>query len=557
VFESWESVYDSDDEQWDYYNVLSVYQMLPYDGIPKVTLRLSDSWGWWDWMGDTPFQISKGYLYYTETEEVAFYGNRDVIRTVKLSDRTPGTLLGAEGERYEIYSWRLSGDTLHFSALDLVTTTVVTGEIDTAGVRAGDTADEYMTITETASAIGASSAVQDIEPLVPQQAVTDTGGAPQVMEFFTSPENLYSVSMDFSKYMDRESVEDNLTFTVTAEPAAMSAAAVGDEVDNMKIWIYKSLHLIPDQSDMGLGDAETDPLSAGTTYNVAVGADTLDAFGWEITGTTSDSFTTKPDKGWYSGTTDDSSGVHSSGDSAKYAGGERDSYGWYMGKETYDLLPTDAVGGNLRVEFAGKNFGWDGVNVLLWNQTNFGDATDAGDTNTWDLESSGKVCDIRLSGWSGFYYAMQDWTWEDTYAAPAHDHYGLDWDLSGETSEVFNGNWSTYRIDFYGTNMDVYTSSDGGATWDLVGLTYYDWETGDYIEGTASVTDLIARDATDEFNVLLRVMEPVAIDNLRVVELDDLGEVELSTIVDEDFDTTDATTYFSTDKTSTYSLPDW
>ena len=69
--------------------------------------------------------------------------------------------------------------------------------IDTLKVKEGRPVDECLTITETASALGAASQVRDIEVLTPKQPEADTGDDPVVQEFHTSPENLYSVSMDF------------------------------------------------------------------------------------------------------------------------------------------------------------------------------------------------------------------------------------------------------------------------------------------------------------------------------------------------------------------------
>ena len=128
---------------WDHenqqgYTVLSLYQVLPYDGVPKLELTLSDNWFWWDWMRKTPFQVSKGFLYYVDTVDPGDYlGTRDVIKMVYLPDRTRSQILDTGDERYDIYNWRLSGDILYFSALEKSTTTVVSGEIDTLKVRDG------------------------------------------------------------------------------------------------------------------------------------------------------------------------------------------------------------------------------------------------------------------------------------------------------------------------------------------------------------------------------------------------------------------------------------
>ncbi len=517
VFESWQSEYDSDTTNWTYSSVLSVFQMLPYDGIPKVELTLDDSaGGWWGWMENTPFKISKGYLYYTESENVEFYGDRDVIRMVKLEDRSINTILDSETQRYEIYSWNLSGNTLYFSALELSTTTVVTGEIDTLLVKQGSLESAYLSVTETASALGASSAVQDIEVLTPQAPATDTGSAPVVEKFHVSQDNIYSASIDFTKYMNKSSVETYLTFTDDTDSTS---------VDSMNIWIHKALHLIPDLS--GLGDAVTTPLAPGTYYTIALGSGTMDNFGWDLaagTQTKSVTFETKPDYGWYSSTTDEASGDLSLLGVAKYAGPATD---WT--KETFALYadgttdPVDASD-NVRIEFSAKNYGWDGIDVVLWNNTHY-DSEHTGDT--W----VGFDATVRMGGWTSIDYKTGEW-----------DDWSSNW-TDGNTPDLFNGSWARYRIDFYGTNL-VVSYSEGGTTF----------------TEAMSVTDFRTRVGnTDDLTFLIRAVNPVVVDNLQVSALDSSGEL-LSTagnILDLDFTSSIDPDFGTADVGETYGLDGW
>ncbi len=515
VFESWQcNDYDSSTGIWTCFTVLSVYQILPYDGIPKVELTIPEQQDWWHWMENTPFQISRGYLYYTESENVIYngisYGNRDVIEMIKLSDRAGNTLLDSvvDGvpQRYEIYSWRLSGNKLYFSALDLTTTTVVTGEVDTLLVRQGASESEYLTVTETASALGATSAIQDIEILTPQESEQDSGSAPVVEQFHVKQDNIYSASIDFTKYMNKNSVESNLTFDDDSSNPATT----------FKVWIYKSLHLIPDLSTNGLADDTTDPLAASTTYMIALGGGTQDAYGWDlIAGTqgTSVSFTTRPDSGWYYSTTDDD-GTLSSGGVAKYAGPATD---WT--KETFRLYADAAnttevdASGNVRIEFSAKNYGWDGIDIVLWNKTHY--ETDYPD-DTW----LGIDAIIRMGNWTSVDYKTSitdDWAnkWSD-----------------GNTPEMFNGSWARYRIDFYGTNLVISYSQDG--------TTFTE---------ARSITDFRDRDGnTDSLTFLLRAVNPVVVDNLQVTALDsdgnassagDILDITFTGSIDSEFGTTD------------------
>lgn len=500
---------------WDHenqvgYTVLSVYQVLPYDGVPKLELTLSDNWFWWDWMRKTPFQVSKGYLYYVDVIDPGDYlGTRDVIKMVYLPDRTTSQILDTGDARYDIYNWRLSGDILYFSALDKSTTTVVSGEIDTLKVRDGRPVEEFLTIRETASAMGAVSQIRDIEILTPQQPDTDTGHAPAVQEFHTSGENLYSVSMDFTKYMNKQSVEDNLTFVDGASNA----------IESMKVWIYKSLHLIPDLD--GLGDSSTTtPLAFETAYTTTLGDDTKDAYGWDLADGLqgkSASFTTKPEKGWYySEETDSAIEAISSGGVAKYAGPET---AW--AKETFDLGAD--VPDNARIEFSAKNYRWEGVNIVLWNKTEWADSDNNNDN--WRPI----VAEYRLGNWSNLDYKTErhenTWCWWDEGEGDVcrTDYwYDSDW-AHGETPKLFNGSWMCYRIDIYGRNMKLYYSEDGT----------------EFIEVESfSVDDLMNRVADNDHVFLLRVTDPMVIDNIQVSTLNADGDLagNAGNILDLGFD---------------------
>ena len=490
VFEAWHSECadygDGACNDWNYYTVLSVYQMLPYDPVPKVELTLSDDWGWWHWMGRTPFQVSKGHLYYSETVDVeidgASFGTADVIHVVRLEDRVRRTALDeglsdSEGARYEIYSWRLSGDELHFSALDKSRTVVVTGVIDTTKVRAGADESEYLTLTDTSSASGATASIQDIEVLRPRQPDDDPGANPVVQEFHANPDNRYSVSVDFNKYMDMASVEESMEFVSTGDQ---------EPVPGMKVWLYKTLHLIPDLD--GLANATVKPLDHDTEYRLAFGEGTMDAYGWDLAAGTQGketTWTTLPADGWYAAQADDASGDFADGQMARFLG-RADKNSWTP--ETYDL-EVDASD-NVRIEFSARNYSWEGIEVVLWNGT-------SPDDNPWHNREA-KV--VFGSGWIDLDYKYVDGNGSNTW----------EW-VSGLDDVVFNGNWGRYRIDFYGNSIRVSYSTDGTTFHEIDGL---------------SVDDFRYENAgSDDYTLLLRVREPVSIDNLTVTSLDASGEV--------------------------------
>ena len=150
----------------------------------KATMKIGNNW--WDALKRTDFQISKGYVYFTEKESHpnGLYQDRTVIKIRRLSDGKTTTLFNNESvnqgfliwdDRYEIYNWRLSENVLTFSGFDTKDSKVVMGEIDTKKVRQGKEKSEYLNIDNVASAIGASAVISDIEVLTPKAPQYDTG----------------------------------------------------------------------------------------------------------------------------------------------------------------------------------------------------------------------------------------------------------------------------------------------------------------------------------------------------------------------------------------------
>ncbi|MBD3671440.1 MAG: hypothetical protein HUJ29_11780, partial [Gammaproteobacteria bacterium] len=322
VFEDWQSTYNPDTDTWDYSTILSVYSMLPFDPIPKAKMTLDEN-GWWAWMEETPFQIANGYLYYKETKTAysgggANLGNYDVIHMLNLDDRSEILLLtDYTSAKYDMYNWRLSGNILYFSALNTSTNIVVTGKIDTSLVAAGEPESAYLTIQESASAVGAASAIKDIEVLVPTTVINDDGLAPTVTEYHINTENLYSLGMSFSEPMDRTTVESGLSLSsnelLTFNFPGGNTVQTND-VPLMKVWLGNTLHLIPDRSALALGDTTTTGLKKGTDYTLALAGTVTDSFGNALYSGAGDTelFTTLPDMGWYySAFSNDASGTFS------------------------------------------------------------------------------------------------------------------------------------------------------------------------------------------------------------------------------------------------------
>ncbi len=531
---------DPDDSStWQWIPTLKVYQVLPYDGVPKVELDLDPNSNWWDiFFAGTPFQIAKGFLYYTRSVNVEFggasFGDADIIEMVKLATREKQTLLMPATNtdpRYEMYNWRLSGTELFFSGLDKSTNTVVTGTIDTLLVRDGAAQSEFLELKESASALGAASKVQDIEVIGAAQPAQDSGGTPKVDEIHADQDNLYSVSIDFTKHMNKETVESNLALKDASD----------NEAYTMKVWLHKTLHLIVDRTS--LSDDAVTPMQANTTYTLDFEAGTgtmRDAFGVDLsladldvnTGAIATSFTTRPNNGWYIGTSTSTSALVS-GDVLKYAGPSTD---WEM--ETFLLRDLDSTS-NVRVEFSAKNLGWDGPQIILWDN---GAVFEDWFSSDWWARTLVKV---RMSGWSDLNYKT---TFSDNDTNGKIDNWMDDWD-NGNTETLFNGQWKRYRIDFYGTKLRVYVSEDG-TTYTEVSM--------------FSKDDLAARSGTD-YHLLFRVNSAMVIDDLKIQNLDSSGVLG-SDILSEDFGTSGSgsvpsasPTDFSTDvnDSAPYNLDNW
>lgn len=300
MMKEWKSECDSNNNNCKYYEELSVYQVLPADTTPKAVIRLPQQ-GWWSWMESTPIQITGGHLFYRDTlkniaHKGANIGDADVIRMVRLEDRKVTTLLesdwakdGTTAPMYDIYNWRVSGGNVHFSALNRASNTVVTGKVDTKKVQDGAEVNQYLTVVESASASGAASEIRDIEVI---RAISQEAEAAEttITGFSVSPENVYSASLHFSNSMNKQSVADSLIFKKTN--------TADGEVDALKLWLGKTLHLVPALN--GLITGESSPLAFATEYQLGVTANQVTSrAGQALTGDTTHTFTTRKEQGWY------------------------------------------------------------------------------------------------------------------------------------------------------------------------------------------------------------------------------------------------------------------
>ncbi|WP_318522815.1 Ig-like domain-containing protein [Photobacterium leiognathi] len=260
-------VYSSSDTNneghWSEYAKLQ--RILPYspDVIESVKIP-EDSW----WNYNQEMQVAKGYVYFIEEQKHDGYGKRDIIGATHLTNGTKITLLDGEwtDERYDIETWKLSGDYIYFTGLDQSSSTMISGKVDVAKLNEGKEESEYLTIKETASVSGDTLTILDMEVLRPVEP-SNSGGYPRVTEFVSSIEDIYSSTIKFNKWMDKESVSEGLNVTDSN----------GIEVSTMVVWLNRIAHLLYDTSENL--ETKSEPLKFGTDYKATISKNVKDVDG--------------------------------------------------------------------------------------------------------------------------------------------------------------------------------------------------------------------------------------------------------------------------------------
>ena len=280
---------------------LLIYQTLPFAKDPVAAIQLKGDW--WTWMKSRPIQIKRGILYYAEQINRNGIGLVDVIRVVRLyNSNTVGSsqTLFAD-QAYTIHSWKALGDTLAFSGIDNDKNQLVQGQVDTLAIaRQRDWTDAAwarftpITVKASASASKGTATVQDMETLLPQQPLADTGLEPAILTFESTEK---SALISFTKYMDKPSVQTMLQ--IQPKKAGLAAPQM------FQVWGYQNLFLIYDSSKDGLLDADTSGLPAsggggggggsGNSFEISSTDNLLDAYSWSISKTIRYLVSEKPD----------------------------------------------------------------------------------------------------------------------------------------------------------------------------------------------------------------------------------------------------------------------
>jgi hypothetical protein len=501
---------------------INLFRILPYKQVPIFSVKVLGDW--WNAMRGFDVQISKGYSYHVQSDKHSqgLYSDRNVIVLTKLATGEQTILLNGShvdeygytrwDDRYVLYSWKLVGSKIHFSGFNNNTSRVITGEIDITRLRQGYPAtgdNGYLTINDAASALGESARIRDME-IVRPEVVYDPVGAPVITKIYTDPENRYSASIDFSKYMNRSDVNSKLSIT---------DVATDDEVAfTMKVWSYRTLHLI---FDSNATNATTDPLFANTMYQIAVDGTAWDlANEWSLDMVEdpllSTTWKTVPDQGWYQSQAIALEG-YSDSSVGKYVKAENtDTH-----LDFYRLLGTKDDQGNwtgtqkknfkleLAIQYLGDSWHhWNGITLRLndakmidwsnvdWSLTKITDPADpAGYEWRW-------VDGHRTDGVNKYYWCNIDVCEEGVEGIYDQDntvyewHEGHDVDVYGNTYYWFwdddTESWGYYKYDENGEDggnllatinwVDGYYTDENGVI--------YRWSFGEY------------RDVNDDDNIV-------------------------------------------------------
>jgi len=461
----------------DTFDLEVVQQILPYDPVPVAVLEFPDitNTNFWQWLVNGPFYVSADHFYYIQPGNNPAYGSVDTIHMIELDTRTDTTLLSSEP--YDIYNWRLAGNNLYFAAYDYSRDTVVFGTIDTAGVQQGIPQSDYLMLQDVGSMSSAINSVEDIEIITSGVTQSDPGGVPVIENFHINEESLHAISVNFSKYMNHESVTNGMTLSdgILTTP-------------HIPVWLDTTLHLIPDLDDMA--NFTSEPLATSSAYNIAVNDNVEDVWGNLLSSgdTTTypldQNFTTHAATGWYAARTDAINSPLSAQGAIRHLVDNNTMETYNMGVD---------IAGNIRIDFSARHYTVTGITTILWDQIAYA----AGGSSDYN---DGLELAVSMNG------------------QPPTDNIAFTGNTisTKQTSagQVMNGEWRRYRLDIVGNTATLYTSEDG--------VTY----TAVTNANTSGLPDRIA--AGSGFRLLFRMDREIMMDQLRVQPLDASG-IEIGT----------------------------
>ncbi len=490
-------------------------RLLPYDPMPFIT-----------GIGGR-VKLAQNFAYYTDSKTHANYGEYDIISLTNLSTREETVLFDATtaefdagAPRYDIFNFNVSGTTLMFSALDQGNNEVKLGQIDMIKLRQGAAESEYLSFINVSSAVNASNSVRAMVSIKPRQPAFDPGAAPYISKYHFNNTNPYSLGINFSKYMDKASVEQNLSLLDTDNANATVAY--------IPFWIQQNLFLIPDTSPQEFSDSDSAPLKLGNQYQLSLASNTLDAYGWMLSdGDTntyplSTNLNTQPSSGFFQPdqTLTATANAVSSGKVAMIDKSKNSRTNHFY--DYYDLGVD--ISGNVRIEFSSFGNG---------NNSTFYIADTAYDyINTYNsaLYNYG-VADITINSNYNCSYLNYKTSTTSTSEATNTAMYSPNPTPCNNYKQ-----WLRYRLDLFGTNVRWSYSSDGA--------TYIS------ILDESDINDLLDRDGVSNRTLILETgVSPneslddryQLLDNIKIQRLNTDGSladtsIPANTLLDLSFD---------------------
>ncbi|MDH5561910.1 MAG: hypothetical protein OEY59_13755, partial [Deltaproteobacteria bacterium] len=372
------------------------------------------------------------------------------------------------------------GARIYFSGLDTQNLILVSGYVDAAAIKKGAAREVYLKLQENAYSGENKTVVSRYESLWSEQFPNDDGSAPFVKRFYADSDNINSISLEFSKPIDKGSIERSLYLR----------DAEGNDWNYMKFWASQTLHMIPDLDISGLLDEVTTPLNYQTHYQLGFLPGAVDLWGTSLDDLgglypMGKQFITRPEIGWYVADSNSDNLLLSDGKLVKYAGIGMDQ----QPKNVYDL--ETSLPKNFRIEFSAINYAEGGVEITVMN------------TKKQPTYSP--------------------WTWNGVYLNAnlgqvsyldyqSHTTGDLRW-ISADTALIFAGKWQRYRIDVFEGDIRFYFNDSDPFIDSL-------WK-----EITSlSVTDASFRDGLSgalggDYTVLFKVNKQLGLDNIKLIEL--------------------------------------
>ena len=247
---------------------LNFYQLMPFDDTPMFSIDVSSSN--LAQALDNKVQLYINHAYYVDTDShlQGNHNDRDVIKIVKKHNGETRTLLNDEAwsQRYDIHKWKQIGDEIHFAGFDYSISKMVYGRVDLTAVENNAADSEILSVSEISSVLGVSSDILDLEEIRPDAPNKYEAGNPK-LEFHADERNPYAVTIEFTKYMNKDDVANKTTINSNSSATT----------DHLHVWYYKTLHIVYDQDD---SNALTDYLLDDTAVSISLDGETRDYSGF-------------------------------------------------------------------------------------------------------------------------------------------------------------------------------------------------------------------------------------------------------------------------------------